>query len=1297
MRVGTAHAGAATHPCGGPSLRRRRRRPVQLRGRGQARRERARHLERAYLRRHRALRAGRADENQAQHRGARPSSSRSSSGLPASILPARPVQGPPIRLPAARVPPARRRRRRDDGASPAVAVAVEPRVSTAAVGAAAPPYRRADAAARRDERRRPPGRGCSPSQPRCSGSSRLLLARLSACGRVRSGPGRARSSSRGRSASSASRPAARSGPQACGRSRLARGRRGGSAVARRRCHPLRLVRDLSPTASDAVAARRARRGRALDERTERDPARRLRSRSERGAGGPGACALLALGGGASSRPRSRSSSRSAHDPARPRSLPQGTNGVVVLDVSASISKETYARIAATLERLARSRGRYGLVLFSDTAYQALPPGTPARSSGAFERFFRVPQATTPGGTPHPPRNPWSDHVQRRHADLDGSLGLRSTSSGPGTSAAPLVILVSDLDDDAGDIERLTSVALAYRKLGIPIRVVGLNPSPEDDALVERLLEHPGDLGPRPFPASAAPASRRRLPALLVVLALAARGRARASARRHGATPVGDGMTQAPLARRSPQLARCLRAAIAHDARAWRDVASGATVYVHAPRPGALGRGDVAPRRPGRSAAARIATTSSCAAPSSRSSSQCTPGVASTTACSRAPRRSVAEVALADVAAHAPPRAASQAKTCSACSSAGRAASPADRRRPRIAAFEAAMRRSPERRTPSTTSSSLLRRSARRRVRQGRAAAPGPRGSGQRGAGVWNAGAGVLTWPACSLFLSPRGGFPLLVALAPLAARLLDSPRSSASARALGPPRPHAAAASSPRLLCSSRSACSSGSPQRSPSVRTTGTEPVRTESQVLLRRRRVPLDARGRRAGRTARLERAGPRRPAPRRPCPTCRRARRSHRPGPAVRLPDTRREDVRGRRSRSVLIESPPPQQVGTDATSFDALASVRRRRLLQALRARRTASSSPTARPRRTRAADVGACARRKRAAAGYWSSQSGARRAGLRRRRVARERIPARRGRAADRTALAQVDARRSPSTRTTAGPPPRSGVPPTSVPSDGRAVERQTPARAVLAAVALAARSRGSQQRHCYRLAREARGAYHPGSMEAQASNHVRRARACGSPSPRCSAALRSCPSPAAHRAASPRRTATGMLRPDARQQPPFAADRDHPRERRRSSSGPTPSTSSSSIPTCAVASSRIRSRSTAAFRDDERRQRLRARRRDRQGASGSTSRRTARIFKNFGIVANRGLAYCDGRLFIAQLDMKLVALRPSDGKVLGSSRSARMSGTRPRTTATRRRARRSARTTASSSARQGRSTASAAS
>jgi alcohol dehydrogenase (cytochrome c) len=43
------------------------------------------------------------------------------------------------------------------------------------------------------------------------------------------------------------------------------------------------------------------------------------------------------------------------------------------------------------------------------------------------------------------------------------------------------------------------------------------------------------------------------------------------------------------------------------------------------------------------------------------------------------------------------------------------------------------------------------------------------------------------------------------------------------------------------------------------------------------------------------------------------------------------------------------------------------------------------------------------------------------------------------------------------------------------------------------------------------------------------------------------------------------------------------------------------------------------------------------------------------MFKNFGIVANRGVAYCDGRLFIAQLDMRLVALDVHTGKVVAET------------------------------------------
>ena len=45
--------------------------------------------------------------------------------------------------------------------------------------------------------------------------------------------------------------------------------------------------------------------------------------------------------------------------------------------------------------------------------------------------------------------------------------------------------------------------------------------------------------------------------------------------------------------------------------------------------------------------------------------------------------------------------------------------------------------------------------------------------------------------------------------------------------------------------------------------------------------------------------------------------------------------------------------------------------------------------------------------------------------------------------------------------------------------------------------------------------------------------------------------------------------------------------------------------------------------------------------------------RNSAVFKNFGTIANRGLAYCGGKLFILQLDMRVVALRPSDGQVVG--------------------------------------------
>src|SRR5205814_1256489 len=61
-----------------------------------------------------------------------------------------------------------------------------------------------------------------------------------------------------------------------------------------------------------------------------------------------------------------------------RFLPSNATGIVVLDLSSSVSPDTYYRIEQTLATIAASQSRLGLVLFSDTAYEALPPGTSAQ-------------------------------------------------------------------------------------------------------------------------------------------------------------------------------------------------------------------------------------------------------------------------------------------------------------------------------------------------------------------------------------------------------------------------------------------------------------------------------------------------------------------------------------------------------------------------------------------------------------------------------------------------------------------------------------------------------------------------------------------------------------------------------------------------------------------------------------------------------------------------------------------------------------------------------------------------------
>jgi hypothetical protein len=201
-------------------------------------------------------------------------------------------------------------------------------------------------------------------------------------------------------------------------------------------------------------------------------------------------------------------------------LPPGSDGVVVLDLSASISSDTYAQIGLTLDRLARSGGRYGLVVFSGDAYEALPPGTPARELAPYARFFRVPHEP-PGYAPALPTNPWTQSFSAG-TSISTGLDLARTIVRRDRLRRPGLLLISDLDDDPGDLRRVAAAAQALRTARIPVHIVGLDPAPSDARLFAKLLGGDGTLSSAPAPTERpAGESRAPLPAWLIAAALAA--------------------------------------------------------------------------------------------------------------------------------------------------------------------------------------------------------------------------------------------------------------------------------------------------------------------------------------------------------------------------------------------------------------------------------------------------------------------------------------------------------------------------------------------------------------------------------------------------------------------------------------------------------------------------------------------------------------------------------------------------------------------------------------------------------
>jgi hypothetical protein len=151
-------------------------------------------------------------------------------------------------------------------------------------------------------------------------------------------------------------------------------------------------------------------------------------------------------------------------------FPEGTNtGVVALDMSASIAGPVYARVATTLRGIVNANQSIGLVMFSDTAYELLPPNSPPGALLQFIPFF------TPlrfyGGTPIFGSSPWDTFMGGTRVASGLEMARKALIRAKVKHGA--ILLVSDLDDAASDEGLLTAEALRLRSQHIPVRIVPL--------------------------------------------------------------------------------------------------------------------------------------------------------------------------------------------------------------------------------------------------------------------------------------------------------------------------------------------------------------------------------------------------------------------------------------------------------------------------------------------------------------------------------------------------------------------------------------------------------------------------------------------------------------------------------------------------------------------------------------------------------------------------------------------------------------------------------------------------------
>jgi hypothetical protein len=211
------------------------------------------------------------------------------------------------------------------------------------------------------------------------------------------------------------------------------------------------------------------------------------------------------------------------DAPRATFLPAGTSGVVVLDLSQSVTDLNYRRIANTLAMLSKSGGALGAIAFSDIAYELMPPGSPPSELQSLIRFFKPLNPNEQGRfNLSYPSNPWNE-LFSAGTSVSTGLGLaRKMLTRDGVENGS-VLLVSDLDTAGSDTGRLAWMLARYQTEEIELRIVPLFANAEDREFFARFIGEDKLITPTQLAAQTRERSEGALvgasPRLLAVFAL----------------------------------------------------------------------------------------------------------------------------------------------------------------------------------------------------------------------------------------------------------------------------------------------------------------------------------------------------------------------------------------------------------------------------------------------------------------------------------------------------------------------------------------------------------------------------------------------------------------------------------------------------------------------------------------------------------------------------------------------------------------------------------------------------------